>query len=133
VIEYMQNMSNSYFINLKNLNVMTIPNEFFTPESMFTLAGATVITTVITNSCQHAFNWNPKWFGLVVAMVITVAGVFFTTGAKPVNYFMGVINGFLVYASATGIMQIVGNPVQQPDSTLRSFRDPRRRFLNNWY
>ncbi len=91
---------------------MTIPSEFFTPESIFTLAGATVITTVITNSCQHVFKWNPKWFGLVVAIVITVAGVF---------------------ASAAGIMQMIGNPVQPSDSTPRSFRDPRRRFLNQWF
>ena len=112
---------------------MTIPSDFFTPESMITLAGATVITTVITNSCQHVLNWNPKWFGLAVAIVITVAGVFFTTDAKPLNYFMSVINGFMVYASATGIMQMIGNPVQQSDLTPRSFRDPRRRFINKWY
>lgn len=67
---------------------MTIPSEFFTPESIFTLAGATVITTVITNSCQHVFKWNPKWFGLVVAIVITVAGVFFLTSTMrhPKNF-----------------------------------------------
>ena len=112
---------------------MAIPGDFFTPESMFTLAGATLLTTVITNSCQHAFNWNPKWLGLVVAVAITLAGVYFTTEAKAVNYFMSILNGFLVYASAAGIMQMIGNPVQQSDLTPRSFRDPRRRFINKWY
>lgn len=53
--------------------------------------------------------------------------------ATAVNYFMGLINGFLVYASATGIMQMVGKPVQQTDRPPRSFKDPRRRFTNQWY
>jgi hypothetical protein len=112
---------------------MTIPSDLFTPSSMFTLAGATVITTVITNSCQHAFNWNPKWLGLIVAIIVTVAGAFFTSDAKPVNYFMGLINGFLVYASSTGIMQMVGTP-SSPDVTTRAaLTKIRRSFMNQWY
>ena len=107
----------------------TVPHEFFTPESMLTLAGATLITTVITNTCQHVFNWNPKWFGLLIALVIVIAGVQLTDNPKFINYFMGIINGFLVYASATGIMQMAGaQPVRTKDSAAR-----KKRFWDKWY
>jgi SNF family Na+-dependent transporter len=113
---------------------MTLPGDFFTAGSMLTLAGATVITTLITNSCQYAFNWNPKWLGLVVGIIITITGTIFTTDPKAVNFVMAVINGFLVYASSTGIMQMVGTPVPKPDSDrdIRSFKE-HRGFLQQWY
>jgi hypothetical protein len=110
----------------------TIPSDFFTPASMLTLAGATLITTVITNSCQHAFNWNPKWLGLVVGIVIGIIGVLLTENPKFVNYFMGIINGFLIYASATGIMQMGGTPAPQTGTVEKALQS-RRKFWNNWY
>jgi hypothetical protein len=112
---------------------MTIPSDLFTPESMFTLAGATVITTLVTDSFQHAFNWNPKWLGLIVAIFINVAGVAFSTDPKPVNYFVGIINGFLVYASATGIMQMTGTTPPPSGTKSIGLKEIRRRFPNKWY
>jgi zinc transporter ZupT len=106
-----------------------LPGDFFTPESMLTLAGATLITTVITNTCQHVFNWNPKWFGLLIALLIAVVGVLMTDSPKLINFFMGIINGFLIYASSTGIMQMAGTG---PDRTKGSGK-PGRRFWDKWY
>jgi len=106
-----------------------VPSDFFTPESMLTLAGATLIATVVTNTVQHVFNWNPKWFGLLIALIIALVGVFMTDSPKFVNYFMGVINGFLIYASSTGIMQMAGT---EPERT-KGAGKPRRRFWDKWY
>lgn len=106
-----------------------VPSEFFTPESMLTLAGATLIVTVVTNTCQHVFNWNPRWFGLLIAFVIAMVGVVLTDNPKFINYFMGVINGFLIYASATGIMQMAGT---QPDRT-KGAGKAKRKFWDKWY
>lgn len=111
---------------------MAIPSDLFTPESMLTLAGATVMTTVITNSFQYAFNWNPRWFGLVIAMIIAIVGVVLTGDAKFINYFVGVINGFLIYASSTGIMEMAGSKAPQPGPTGLTDR-PGRRFMDKWY
>jgi hypothetical protein len=115
--------------------LQTLPNDLFTVASMCTLAGATAITSVITNSCQHAFNWNPKWLGLVVAILVMLVGAALTPDAKAVNYVMAVINGFLSYASAAGIMQMAGTPIPQPpaNSSARSFRTPIRRFSSKWF
>lgn len=115
-----------------------LPSEFFSSESILSLAGATLITTVITNSCQHAFNWNPKWLGLIVGIVIAVVGVVFTESPQPVNYIMGFFNGFLIYANATGIMQMAGKSAPDPTPTrgdgLESFKPViNRRFNHKWY
>jgi hypothetical protein len=113
---------------------MEIPTDFFTAGSMLTLSGATLVTTVITNSCQHAFNWNPKWLGLIVGIIITVVGTIFTPDPKAVNFAMAIINGFLIYASSTGIMQMVGTPAPKPKAGpgARSFK-VQRRFFQQWY
>lgn len=114
--------------------VMAIPTELFTTQSMSTLAGATVITTIITNVFQHAFNWNPKWLGLIVAIVVSVVGAVLTTNPDIINYVMGVINGFLVYASSAGVMQMVGKPVSGTgDGTTRSAKPIVRRFNTQWF
>lgn len=54
---------------------MDLPKEFFTIQSMLTLTGATGATFVIANGCQRAFNFNPRWFALVIAQVISLVGV----------------------------------------------------------
>jgi hypothetical protein len=110
----------------------SIPGDFFTPESMLTLVGATSITTIVTNSCRYAFNWNPKWFGLAIALVISLTGVILTDKPAPLNFFMGLINGFLIYASATGIMALSGNRPVKTTKT-KSTGASVRRFWEKWY
>jgi hypothetical protein len=50
---------------------MDVPNEFFTPASMVTFTGATAAVFVIGNTAQSVFQFNPKWFSLVVAEAIS--------------------------------------------------------------
>jgi fucose permease len=109
---------------------MEIPNEFFTVESLLTLAGATLISTVVTNSIQYVFSWNPKWFGLVIAMIIAIVGVILTSDSKPLDFFIGLINGFFIYANSTGIMQMAGNP---RSITAGKAAKQKRGFMDKWY
>jgi hypothetical protein len=113
---------------------MEIPNEFFTAESMLTLAGATLITTIVTNAIQYAFSWNPKWFGLVIAMIIAIVGVILTPEYKPLDFLIGVINGFFIYANSTGIMQMAGNPrAVDIVGTAGEAAKQKRGFMDKWY
>ncbi len=113
---------------------MEIPNEFFTVESMLTLAGATLITTVVTNSVQYAFSWNPKWFGLAIAMIIALAGVILTSDSKLLDFLIGIVNGFFIYANSTGIMQMAGNPAGlEATGTTGVSAEYKRRFMDKWY
>lgn len=111
-----------------------MPEQFFTAESMLTLAGATAITMIITNSMQHAFNFNPKWFGFVIAFLISIAGVIVIGDHTVAAYFIGVINGFFIYANSAGIMQMAGNQNGQPSrDTMAGSVDKRRKFFDRWY
>jgi len=87
-------------------------NDFFTWQSLATFTGTTMATTGITNGLRRAFpNFRAApWLGLLIAIVICVfvSVVNFTTGelsfAKPfATYFIAVINGFFVFASAAGV------------------------------
>ena len=119
------------------LNVVALPHELFTPQSMFTLAGATAATFVIANGLQQAFNFNPRWLGLAIAQAISLYGVFSNQGGGS-DYFIAVVNGFLIYCAATGATQMAAGPTR--DSTVargevltRSAASPRRSFLSPWF
>lgn len=82
---------------------MELPKDFFTVASMLTLSGATGATFVVCNGLQRAFDFNPKWLGLIVAILIVETGVAVSgAGAGPIDYCVGLINGFLVFCSAAG-------------------------------
>lgn len=81
---------------------MALPTQFFTVESLGTLAGATGITAIISNGIQRAFNFNPKWLALAIAEVVCMLGAA-AAGAHDIpTYFVAFANGFLVYLAAAG-------------------------------
>ena len=111
-----------------------MPEEFFTVESMLTLAGASLITLVITNSVQHAFNFNPKWFGLAIAFIVSITGVIIVGNNTVVAYIIGIFNGFLIYASSTGIMQMAGSSTESTTAdSMAGNIEIRRKFSSKWY
>lgn len=85
----------------------TLPTEFFTPQSMLTLTGATGIVFVIVNGVKTAFDFNPKWFGLLISQIISLVGVALS-GGHGLSYFVGVINGFLIFSTAAGVSSVGG-------------------------
>lgn len=98
-----------FVLCLRDVQVITmsaaqIPPEFFTVQSMGTLTGAAGATYTIANGLQSAINFNPRWLALVIAEVLCAFGVFAShpNGALGSDYFIGVVNGFLVYWTAAG-------------------------------
>lgn len=116
-----------------------LPNDFFTIQSMLTLSGATGGTFVICNGLQKAFDFNPKWLGLLVAQLIVIAGVAVSGGDGPIAYLIGVINGFLVYCSAAGATGALGQSgppiVARGEISADENRElnRKRRFLSSWF
>lgn len=85
-------------------------NDFFTVQSLATFAGTVGATTVVSNGLQRAFDFNPKWFALVIAEGLCLLAVFLShQSAAPgvalfvSDYFVAVLNGFLVFCSASGV------------------------------
>lgn len=116
---------------------MELPKEFFTLQSMVTLAGAAGATFVVCNGLQKAFNFNPRWLALVVAQVIVLAGTASTGATRPIDYLVGIINGFLVYLTAAGGTDAAaGATGAQPvarGAAAQSAPQPKRRFLTPWF
>lgn len=109
-----------------------IPKDFFTLKSMLTLTGATGVVVVICNGIQSAFNFSPKWLGLIVALVISITCVYFTQGAGS-DYFVGVVNGFLIYATAAGTTNIIGGGANQATARGVAEGNNKRRFFTSWW
>lgn len=117
---------------------MDLPREFFTLQSMLTLSGATGATVVVANGIQKAFNFNPKWLALVIAQLISLYGVYMT-GQYASDYFVGVVNGFLIFCTAAGVTSMASG--QRASGTLRTASQShfpqsdhgRRGFFSSWF
>ena len=123
---------------------MDIPKDFFTQESILTFTGATGATFVICNGVQRAFGYNPKWLGLVIAICISILGVYNLDTSSTVDYVLAFINGFLIYCTAAGATEQLGQSANsgsaQPSSqasppTTQSTPRPaeKRAFLSSWF
>jgi hypothetical protein len=114
--------------------IVEIPKEFFTVQSMLTLTGATGATFVVANGCQAAFNFNPRWLALAIAQLIVLLGVH-TTGGAGSDYFIGVINGFLVFCTAAGATSLGGKPsggTSRGGGVLPK-QPSKRQFMQSWF
>jgi len=123
---------------MQDFNSVTgIPGDFFTTASLGTLAGATGAVYVICGTLQKVFDFNPKWLALLVSVIISYVGAYLTQSMNdPVTkYFVALLNGFLIYATATGTNQITGT-ASGKDAQQAGFRQhlkTRRNFSTRWW
>ncbi len=116
-------------------------NDFFTLQSLGTFAGAVGATTVVSNGLQRALDFNPKWLALALAEVICLAIVFYShtqagADARPMSadYFVALINGFLVFCSAAGATAAAAQAAnKEPTTKGPGVHAPKREFWSNWY
>jgi hypothetical protein len=110
--------------------LMPVPQEFFTAQSMTTLAGATGITYVVANGCQAAFGFNPKWLALAIAMVVCLVGAAASGSVHSVvDVLVAIFDGFLVFMTARG-----GSASPQGARALAANepKPQKRRFASPW-
>lgn len=114
-----------------------IPKEFFTVQSMLTLTGAAGMTLVIANGVQLAFNTNPRWLALVIAEVLSLMGTYIShkPEADWTDYFVAVVNGFLIFVTAAGGTHVAGGqgPQAQPRGSQNVTPNPKRSFFSPWF
>lgn len=114
-----------------------IPGDFFTTASLGTLAGATGAVYIICGTIQQVFNFNPKWLALLVSILISLLAAFVTqpTGGEPLKYFIALLNGFLIYATATGSNQVLGTGAEDTFTTtaVRKKLISPRQFNSKWW
>jgi uncharacterized membrane protein YphA (DoxX/SURF4 family) len=125
--------------------VIPNPQQFFTWGSFTTLAGATGIVYIICGVIQSVFDFSPKWFALVISILVSLAGIHVnyptafdnadtTVGLK---YVIALLNGFLIFATATGSNQLIAGKPSVPDRPPYprplSFQNQPRTFNSNWW
>ncbi|HET7506317.1 MAG TPA: hypothetical protein VFK02_35100 [Kofleriaceae bacterium] len=124
-----------------------MPSDFhdlFTWTSLATLGGGAAATFFVSNALQKAFNFNPKWLALVIAEAIAVV-VALSPGFSVERLVTGVINGFVIYAAATGGTSIASAvtakapapPAPTEAAAARALpakaEQPRRKFFAGWW
>jgi hypothetical protein len=114
-----------------------VPTDFFASSAFYSVAGASSIVFVISNTLQTAFNFNPRWLALVLSEFIAVFGMYLSKSAQtPSDYVIALLNGCLIYCTTNGVNSI-GN------ATAKSGRakgfvgadtgQKRRQFFTPWY
>lgn len=119
------------------IDLSVIQGDLFTPASLGTLAGATGAVYVICSTIQSVFNFNPKWLALLVSILISYFAAYITSSNddQVTKYLVALLNGFLIYVTATGTNQIVGKgPVattQKAGFQLKTTQ--KRQFTTRWW
>ncbi len=119
--------------------------EFFTWRSFSTLAGTTGIVYIICGVFQSVFNFSPRWFALVISILVSFIGIQFDYQlasnnifiSYSIKYIIALLNGFLIFATATGSNQLFAS---KPSITHRppyprplNFQNQSRTFNSNWW
>jgi len=89
-------------------------DNFFTLSSMTTLAGSVAVVVVVLNTTRHVLNWGPRWFGLLIAIAVSIGALHASSAAAAtggaaaaapglLGYIVALVNGCLIYTSAFGL------------------------------
>jgi len=135
-----------YYIIMAFQNIlMDSTNNLYTFQSLGTLAGAAGVTFIISNVIQSVFNYNPKWLALAVAEIISFAIIIQSGSDKFSDYFIAIVNGFLIYSTAIGGNALTGKPTSSRATSSEQsemlgtglVKHPviktKRKFLSNWF
>jgi hypothetical protein len=77
--------------------------DFFTQESFYTFVGVTGMTFGLASGFQKAFDKNPKWVALLIAVGLCLFGTHLRGDEVTVgDYVLGIFNGFLVFCTVAG-------------------------------
>ena len=121
------------------------PQQFFTWGSFTTLAGATGIVYIICGVIQSVFDFSPNWLALVISILVSLGGIHvnYTTAfdiadtTDGMKYIIALLNGFLIFATATGSNQLIAGkpsiPDRPPYPRPLNFQSKSRTFNSNWW
>ncbi len=112
-------------------------NALFTVESLTSLQGAALVAMVVPNVLTYligpSFAPLEKWLGFGIAMLMALFIASRSTETGVMKWVIGVLNGFLIFAAAAGLTQVLGassggRPITGPDGV-----PVRLPFFHSWY
>lgn len=86
----------------------TQPQELFTVAILGTYAGSTGAVYILYSTFRRLLNRDNLWATFIISMIVSFV-VAFGTGALNglVEYFLAVLNGALLFSSATGSQEVL--------------------------
>jgi len=112
---------------------VALPDSFFTRGSIVTFTGMVAGIYIICNASQKAFDFNPRWMGLIIALGLCFFGTTTLSKATPLDYFLAVVNGCLVFLAAAGGSQLPPGGGGARGGPGPAFRGAKRRFFSSWF
>lgn len=101
-----------------------------TIESLATIGGASFATFIVSSAIQRAFDYNPKWLALLIALVFSYFAVIRGGTEFGDGFIIATINGCLVYLTSVGANTLLPAP---PDSAPLGGNNTKRKFLSRWF
>jgi hypothetical protein len=96
-----------------------------------TLGGAVMGTLVVTNGLSYAFGWQPRYVGIVVALLVSFLAAGMSSHSEWWIWPVACLNGFVIYTSAIGVSAV------QPKGSLQGSAIEEvkhvRTFWPQWY
>lgn len=118
------------------MNIQRI-NSLFTKESLMSLQGAALVALVVPNVLTYLigppFQPFEKWVGFAIALALALYIAVQSTEKGAMKWLIAVLNGFLIFAAATGLTQVLGaatggRPITGPEG-----EPGRLPFFHSWY
>lgn len=105
--------------------------QWLTLETVFTAAGATTVVITVTSVLHGLAPKLPaKWFALVLSFALTLLSIDAHGEAYTgLNVFLAVINGFVTYAAAVGVNNVM---TSAPGGATGAPAAPGRRSFRWW-
>jgi hypothetical protein len=106
--------------------------EFYTWDTIASFAGAVAVALLIPNVIAWLFpkfDGYQKYAGLAITLAISLLIAYRSPDTDPIKYFVGVVNGFVLYGAAYGAnSQLALRVVRR----MRDLDDNRRPFWLDW-
>ena len=116
----------------------TLSLQLLNLDALTTLGGQVLATTAVTNGLARAFNWQPRWLGLIVALVLSLCTAYMTGQLGSSGVFLGILNAFVVYLASAGTSgagaAILPGPPPKTTESPGGFENAQdRRILRPWF
>lgn len=104
--------------------------EFFSWQTLGSLAGAALAVVLITNVVKMATDFQARWVAVVAALLVQMLVWWFASDKSIEALVLAIINSLVVYAAATG-----GNEITAGLSQTRISRSmmPEEQFWSSWW
>ena len=113
---------------------MSVPQEFFTWNSLGTLASASAGVVVVTNTVRRVVGIKSPLVPFVVSLLITIGGAYQANALHGVGAWgLAFLNSCLLFCTATGAQEVVVKAATpSPPEEVEPQALPKLKWLSSW-